>query len=280
MGEGTKLGTCPLCRRAGRELQRSHLLPRQATIRAWNRNLDKPQPRILTEGGIRRTANQIRQRLLCADCEKQLNRNGESYALGISFFEPGRFPLQDLLAQQQPITADSRNRVYAGAEIEELEVDKLAHYGAGIFWKATAAEWYSYGNPEPVHIALGPYEDGLRRFVHDHTAFPQTMVLTLCVSPAPEHPWPLAAPPRRIRPGMPECHHYALHVLGLKYELFVGAQVPDALRRHCLINSPERVVSMSAEMEDNARRVYDPRRKVKRPPRRAWTKVPKARLTG
>jgi len=70
--------------------------------------------------------------------------------------------------------------VYHGAAITEIDAAQITHFGMGIFWKAAIHTWKSKG--PTVHIDLGPYVEGVRRFLLG-APFPENIVLWVCVVP-------------------------------------------------------------------------------------------------
>lgn len=170
-------GACRLCGRDS-ELRDSHLLPKSMYRLLRSEQYPNSHPRGRDQAD--ETTLQVRQHLLCPDCEQRFNRRGEGWVMGRCWRGDEGFRIREILHRSQPLIDRVELKVYAGAEIPELDMDKIVYFGASVFWRAAAAKWTILG--ESVHIALGRYEESLRAFLLDNGPFPREMVLSVIVS--------------------------------------------------------------------------------------------------
>src|SRR6266851_5737539 len=63
-----------------------------------------------------------------------------------------------------------------GKKIPGVEIGKLAYFGASMFWRASVHDW-RVGTDKSSRIALGLFEEKLRRYLLGEIAFPDGVVL-------------------------------------------------------------------------------------------------------
>src|SRR2546426_1040661 len=91
---------CALCLLV-KDLQDSHLLPASLYKKTRTPGATNPNPSLITKRGIVQTSRQMKDYLLCKDCEGLFSRNGEQYVMG-QVAHKGKFPLLDILRAVQP----------------------------------------------------------------------------------------------------------------------------------------------------------------------------------
>src|SRR5213593_1799201 len=98
-------GQCRLCLRHA-ELRDSHLIPKSVYKLLRNEAFTNPNPYILGRESGGQKSTQIRQYLLCQDCEQRFSARGESWVIANCWRGEGRFPIQEVLEQSTPIIAN------------------------------------------------------------------------------------------------------------------------------------------------------------------------------
>src|SRR5213595_2470047 len=88
------------------------------------------------------TSRQIREHLLCRECEQRFSRNGERWVLENGFRGQGKFRLQSVLQQSTPTDQTRSGPVFAGAELPDVDMDSLCYFGTSIFWRASVHRWH------------------------------------------------------------------------------------------------------------------------------------------
>jgi hypothetical protein len=184
--------------------------------------------------------------LLCAECERRFNENGERW-IHSNVATPQGFPIQEALSKETPILAGDEMAVYAGAHIPGIDIEKLVYFGLSIFWRAAIQRWKVWGTDKPItRIMLGPYEEPIRKFLAGEQKFPDHTVILVTV-------WPYTKPPPPIAFHTPVSqnkgtfHSHLFSIPGLDFKLAVGKLMPEKLRRICSYSSPEKMVFASTK---------------------------------
>jgi hypothetical protein len=82
-------------------------------------------------------------------------------------------------------------------------------------------------------IELGPYEEEVRKYLHEETDFPQRCALWVSL---PGNTTPITETSLTPYGGRKDTHHaYKLVVLGVGFNLFVGNKIPKQNRDMCFV---------------------------------------------
>ena len=79
-------GKCKLCLQV-RDLQNSHLMPAALYKKSRTQGAANPNPMQVTERGSIQTSRQMRNYVLCRDCEQLFSKRGENYAMAQVFLD-------------------------------------------------------------------------------------------------------------------------------------------------------------------------------------------------
>jgi hypothetical protein len=169
-----------LCFQA-RPLLDSHFLPK-ALYKLMRDPGDKhPQP-ILISGLVSLQTNyQMKQPLLCAECEDRFSKNGESYVIPKLYSVEG-FPLLDRLRLAHfPINNTPRLLAFSCPSVG-FDGEKIAYYGLSILWRAAVRTWRLFdGGTTSVVIDPGHVE-GVRRYLLGETRLPTNLIVCVTVA--------------------------------------------------------------------------------------------------
>lgn len=248
---------CPLCLEV-KPVVKSHLMP--ATLYEYCTPPDG-HPIAVTSDVVLESDRQLQDHLLCADCEDVLNKGGENWVLPLLARLEGPFPLYDMLVRIEPDVVDGDARVYAAAKSADIQVDKLIHFGMGIFFKAAVHSW-SGSRTEPS-INLGPYAELIRTFLLGKTSFPTLMCLTAAILPSPVKAIEFCIP---YRDATKERFNYRFHGCGIQFVLGVGKRVTSAARQACFASNPLHpiiVTDFTDSLQSSFREVFSTARKAK-----------------
>ena len=225
-------GSCKLCDR-DTDLLDSHLIPAAIYKRLKSPTSPNPNPLLIRSGSAVQTSRQTKTYLLCGDCEKLLNENGERQVLPLLANIDQTFPLYDLVTKVAPDTATDEVTAYAAARNPDIPVSALAHFALGIFWKASVHHWH--GSDEDPLIELGPYQKKLGRFVREplDEYFPENVALMVCVLPPFNIPISLSLPIRA--PAGDGFRNFRFYVPGIQFVFSVGKCVE---RETCFCTNP------------------------------------------
>ena len=126
---------------------------------------------------------QVKDYLLCQDCEYLFNKNGEHWVMQ-QVYNGKDFPLLDRLKLALHVYADPMLQAYAGAAVG-IDTGKLAYFALSVLWRAAVHNWAMHDG-QTTSISVGAYEEPIRRFLLGETAFPvNIMVLTTVCTDAP-----------------------------------------------------------------------------------------------
>jgi hypothetical protein len=113
---------CKLCLET-KPLVRTHLI--SGGIYALCRD-DKGEHIFLGSRTVLHSSRELKDYLLCKECDNSLNRSGESWLLPKLARQDGTFPLLDILEQQGPLTTKGGALVYRASENPEIKIEKAA----------------------------------------------------------------------------------------------------------------------------------------------------------
>ena len=248
-----KRGTCRLCLKE-EDLQDSHFFPASAYKLCRDAKSLK-NPILLTDNTAAQSSLQMTAYLLCAACEDRFNVNGERWVhRNLATLE--RFPIQEAIAKANPIVSGPELAAYAGANIENIDVEKLVYFGLSIFWRAAVHRWTISETASPTkRIPLGPYEDPIRRFLVGEAGFPENTVLMITVWPYAEPRAPLGFhTPVSQNKGRFRIHQFYIH--GLDFKLAIGKLMHESMRKMCTYNSPEKLIFASTKAAQQTVETY------------------------
>jgi|HubBroStandDraft_4_1064222.scaffolds.fasta_scaffold15509_5 hypothetical protein len=220
---------CPLCLDT-KNVVSSHLMPA-----ALYEFCTPPggHPVAVTHEIALESDRQLQHDLLCVDCEKCLNRGGESWLLPLLARLDGPFAFHDMLVTVQPDIVDGDVKAYAAAKNPKIEVDKLVHFAMGVFFKAGVHSW-SGSRTEPL-IDFGPYTESIRTFLLGESGFPQRMVLMVGVLPPPVKDISFCYP---YRGSNTKWFNYLFYACGMEFALGLGKGLTREARQSCIASNP------------------------------------------
>jgi hypothetical protein len=242
-----------------KNLVMSHLIP--SALYDYLRQPDFKPVRV-GDGVVMTSDRQDQVYLLCLDCEDILNKGGESWLNSKLCTMERTFPLFDLLIQLPVVLTENDDALYYSPDNSVIDFEKVTHFGMGIFWKAAVHPWR--GNKTDPLINLGPYTDPIRRWLLREVDFPQDVQLWVSIS-KPEHAQIVLNPPTRT--SRDRWTTYLCHVLGLMYQLNIGAGMDQATRETCFYRNSNHPIMVSTTLtkdwERRLARNYNESRKTK-----------------
>jgi hypothetical protein len=248
---------CPMCLET-KKVVMSHLIP--AKVYDY---LHAPgtHPISISSKVVMATDYQLKASLLCLECEDRLNKGGEMWLLPLFATFEGSFPFYDLLTKVPPEDSFDIGAAYYASKNPAIQVDKLVHFGMGMFFKAAVHSWE--GKKKEPMIELGPYLESVRAFVMGETGFPEHMTLNVGVLPPPVKAISCSYP---YRGSKTTCHNYLFYVSGIEFALGVGRQIDAVAREACFASSPLHPIIVTDYTEDlrgNFNRVWKKAHKAK-----------------
>src|SRR5882762_3476420 len=160
MPRKAQFGTCRLCLRE-RWLRLSHFLSAFLYRKCLQLGAPNPHPVMMTSRRAVPTSMQVKDFLLCTDCEERFSKY-ERWAAG-QVYDGRDFPLLLRLTLALPFLETPRLRGVSGVAAG-IDTDKLAYFGLSILWRAAAHKWKMLDG-RTTSVNLGSYEDRIRRFL-------------------------------------------------------------------------------------------------------------------
>jgi hypothetical protein len=177
------------------------------------------------------------------------NTNGEQWVLGNCNRGSTDFKFHQLILGSHPIVQDGLKRYSAKAN-PEIEVEKLAYFVASVIWRGGAHNWNLIRDDLPP-ITLGKYEGDLRAYLLGNARFPKDSVLQIGVILDPIF-WHVMTFPLREYSG--DFSIYRFYFLGLAFKLFLGSEIPDALKPTCAYYSADQIIFAGGAVDDDVRK--------------------------
>lgn len=244
------VGVCKLCL-LPKELRESHYLPRGMYRLLREKSLSNPNPMLLSKRGVVQASHQVTDYVLCGNCERLFDRNGENWVVA-RMARLGCFPLWEMVGKTYPVIVEGDTAGYAGIMVPGLDMDRLVYFGMSVFWRGAAHQWHNQRGPLN-RIDLGAHEEPIRKYLHGEAPFPDDAVLVISISPTRNAM--LGAFP----PCPAEDRQYPIFLFfvpGIQFVLATGPDAMKAMGKECAYCSPQRFIFASAAVERNVRRSF------------------------
>ncbi|MBI6895683.1 hypothetical protein JET64_02560 [Pseudomonas putida] len=243
-------GICGLCGRAG-ILKKSHLLPKSAYKQVRDLPSEgggSPMRIDMRSGKFGRTDRQVDAHFLCSHCENQFSKYGEAVVAKF-WATPNCFPLLEILNAAVPADLTHRRSIFTPNHLCEDLSSAIYYFAMSVFWRAV--KW-----PVPVagisscRAVLKSSEiEGLEAFLMaPHTPL-EGFFLVADVNTLLEMSGLMSLPSRidsKAIAGM------QFEILGIRFMLFVGADLPHELELLKLRFNRYFVIATSDHSESNS----------------------------
>lgn len=230
----TIASTCALC------LQNRPLLASHFLSAAIYKNLIDPSGLIknMIASNLSKASEeskQIKQYLLCQDCEIRFQQGGENWVLARRLMPNGSFELRDLLQQAAPKGTRDGATFFTLDTVPTLDKEQLLYFAASIFWRAAVRDWET-----PVghyaKLAIEPLVvEQLRKYLLTSGPFPADISLVIVFSAAAT-PAQLTTLPQ-ITPGPSGYQQIDWYMPGIGFTLLTG-KLPDGMQAISVARSP------------------------------------------
>jgi hypothetical protein len=233
-------GVCKLCLLDG-ELVKSHFMPAKmyAYIRRGSRSTHD-HPVVKGRRITAMTAQQVKDYVLCMDCEDLFNKNGETYTLQW-MWNGEDFRLFDRLSLAQEVRTSDKYTAYSGTAIG-VDTDKLAYFGLSILWRAGVHTWNTAFGEKSNRMDLGDFEEPIRRFLQGAGSFPAdvAVLVTVCSDRNSQRYFYM---PQRVT-NIPGIVAYSFLTLGIHFMIYTMNNLAPGFLGACCASSDKRLIWM------------------------------------
>ena len=206
---------CRLCLKA-RKLQKSHLLP-AALYGARKKDFE-----VHTVSGVTRTQTQMKQPLLCSECEQRFNQKGEDHVLkAIAPKSKKHFPLHARMRVAFARESDPSVSRFHGPDFG-LDTNQFAYFAISVIWRVAVAQWEMQDGTFTRKVDLGDYEEEMRRFLVGELALPDHMVVIVIVCSDTESRRWFFVPGEFIEAG---CINFRFLARGVYFRVMLGHSI-------------------------------------------------------
>ena len=233
-------GTCALCHEE-KPLRKSHFIPNAVYI---PKKLEFTTRKARGVGGTH-----LKRWLLCTDCERRFDENGESEVLKWIAPKAKVFPLYERIRLALPLPGYDVPKPYSGRDLA-VETDKFAYFALSILWRAAVCEWPMPDGTVTVPLELGSYQEPMREFLLGQTRLPVNVVVLVlvCTDETSRRAW---YTPSRLAGAPFDVVGFLLR--GVLFRVFFGADVPNGLRHACCTSARKCLFHINCqEMSDRA----------------------------
>lgn len=208
-------------------------------------------PVIVTAKVAMSTSKQVRDYLLCRQCEKKFDQNGENYVLR-QMNNLGTFRLLDRLRVSPKIDFSLTEGIYSGTAVG-LDMEKFAYFALSIVWRTEVHTWHSVASGHTVHSAnLDVYQEPIRKYLLEESPFPAnvTVLVTAATDVRSQNS---AYEPTPVL-GVPNTG-FAFLTCGIHFLVFLGKTYPTALLDMCCFSSARQLI-FSRDIDERTQHAY------------------------
>jgi hypothetical protein len=223
-------GICKLCQNNA-ELKDSHFLPK--AIYGHIRESSGETHMSASPDKFIQTSRQVKQYLLCADCEGRLNKEGENWVLKNYAKAPNDFPILKNLSKVVPIKQSRDDKYYQCSG--DVDANRIGYFAVSVFWRAAVSDWQSPLG-KIIKLDFGPYLEKFRLYLLGSAGFPKEAALSALVTPSYSPPDFTLYPSWLPRSNLP-FHRYGFYIPGLLFTLGIGKKIIPEMVEECAIHN-------------------------------------------
>jgi hypothetical protein len=214
------------------ELKLSHFLPAGAYRLLVPDGSEIHQPLLMTNQVAMFISLQMRDYVLCADCEKRFDQGGEDYVISQMKGSRG-FPLLERLHVSPAADFSLKEGVYAGKHLG-IDTKKFAYFALSVAWRSAVHTWPSIRGHVPDSVELGHFQEPIRQFLLGEMPFPEqlTVLTTACTDEYSQHA--MYAPTNMIGAPTPGISFLAC---GIHFLILMGSTTPPGIMGLCSFRS-------------------------------------------
>ena len=230
-----RIGICKLCLQQ-EKLQKSHFILAAFYKYILTPTESNPNPVVVGRTVTATTSKQVRDYLLCAECEDLFNKNGEQ-AIVKWVWNGKDFPQGNRLAVAHEHFTLRKALVFSGRAIG-IDVEEIAYCALSVIWRAAVHQWNLMFGDKSTVLCLGKTEESIRKYLHGDADFPDQVAITATV-----------CTDRTSMTFYPPCQAtdipasaFGFLALGIRFLVYVGDNIPHAARRVCFMKSEHQLL--------------------------------------
>jgi hypothetical protein len=233
-------GICKLCL-LEKDLLDSHFLPAATYKSLLQPKMQNPHPYFMSPTKTVETSRQIKDYVLCGECEQRFNENGERWVLS-QIARDGGFPLQETLRLATPIQSMGPLKIYGAGAIPKIDVDKLEYFALSVFWRGAVHDWKTFFGATYERLQLGPYRESLRQYLLGGP-FPRNVETVISVCEEEEFASAMFPPTAGERNQ--EGRAYSFLIPGIQFSMAMGKRLKPETSEFNSHRMPERRIVMT-----------------------------------
>jgi hypothetical protein len=138
-------------------------------------------PHVLTAKARKPSSHQVKDYVLCRECEQRFSKHGEDYVMRLVTKRTGEFPLLKMLEAISTSMKTAKWAAYSAADTPAIGRAQIAYFALSVFWRGSVHTWEQESG-EKVHIDLGKkYNEQIRRYLIGETSIPKNATLLVAV---------------------------------------------------------------------------------------------------
>jgi hypothetical protein len=218
-------------------LLKSHFLPAALWEGARTPGVKNPNPVTVTKRTSQTSSTQMKTYLLCGQCERRFNENGERVALrwiAPKAIKRGSFPIGDRLNLALPRHSTPVLAWYWASAVG-ISTEKLAYFALSILWRGAVHSWpLPDGSGLTSRMDLGEYQEPIREYLLGSAPFPDdvVVVLTVCTDWVSRN---IVTTPTHVSSS--PYNKYYLQTQGLHFSILMGSNLTPEIRQLCCVSS-------------------------------------------
>jgi hypothetical protein len=221
-------GICPLCLDPKeKKLHKSHYMP--AALYPKGRKLEYAT-RVST--GPLQNENQIKDPLLCFDCEQRFDQNGESEVLHWINPKGKRSLLSERLDVALPRDSHPTMPRYSGADLG-VDMDKFAYFAISMVWRGAVHDWVMFDGTIRPRTELGAFLEPMRLYLMGKAPLPPDTSVIVIVTNDEESRKVWTMPSLDVEAA---CLNFRFLTFGMLFRVMMGRHIWEYFRHQSCVS--------------------------------------------
>jgi hypothetical protein len=218
-------GVCKLCLET-KPLQESHFMPAALYPRARKPSFASRHRIVALDSKDKH----IKDYVLCSDCERRFDQNGESQVLYWVSPKSKTFRLGQRLRVALPRDHNPHDLsdLYSGEDIG-VDMDRFAYFAISIVWRGAVHDWMMPDGTVRPHDALGDFVEPMRLYLLGQAPVPSDTSVIVLVGSDDESRKVWTIPQAHVEA---DCLNFRFHTFGVMFRVMMGYRQWQYFRDH------------------------------------------------